>query len=163
MTTKIYHGYTIELTEGMTFGVSGPEWPRDYQRFDSYREATESVDRFLKGRMVKAKIEKSLAIPALQVGFVKGKFEVQKVTIKGIHIRDKTLLCREQGVEVDADVWPDVSWLRQMLDAQVIAQNNVRAINEALKAYKVKPRASDLGYGNLDDVSYPKAISWIEK
>ena len=163
MATKIYQGYEIELTDDMRFMVSGPDWGRDYQRFDSFREAKEGVDRFLKGRMAKAKAEKSLSIPALQVGFIKGKYEVQKITIKGIHVREKNLLCREPGIEVDSNVWPDVPWLRQMLEARAIAENNTRAINEKLRPYSVKAKSAEFGYGNLDGETYPKAIGQLEK
>lgn len=151
-----YKGHKITVTPEFKFRVTGPEFDETASRhfeFASKDEATKAIDTRVNAADKQKKAEASIKLSALY-GPGAELFE-----IRGINRSTSAILgCPQRGYGPQQinDIYPDVPWVKALLEEHKRLLGRIGEIVETLKPYGVRDQA-DYG-GRVSPESYDKKL-----
>lgn len=136
-----YGDHTITLTANMRFQVAGPLYGTEYRGytvFDTYREATEAIDK-------REKAQEKQERTKLSIKVLDGKG--REVTITGVHGRNYNLL----GVGDAEEVYPAEAWISDLIRERIKCTARATELRDILNRYKVVAKPYGLSRYSFED------------
>lgn len=127
-----HRGYEIRVSERFTFHIDDETLRGDLNQyvFPALSDARYAIDNFLDRRAKENKAKQKIALPVLTPAG-------RRMVVTGIHASKSCLLPMEG---TDSGVFPDVDWIRDLLERRVELQRQIQEITNTIKPFHINQR-----------------------